>query len=420
MKEDIFAGLDVGSSETRLVIAQKNAREEGGNVQIIGATSMPTEGISKGVVKSIDDVTSTISALLEKGERLTGFPIDSVWVSINDPYIKCEISKGVVAVSKSSGEISQDDVDRAIEAAGTLSVPVNYEILHVIPINFTVDNQKDIKDPIGMNGVRLEVEVLIVQGASSQIKNLTKAIYRTDVDIENLVLSPLAVSQVIASKKQKELGVAVVDIGASTTSLAVFEEDKLIHTSVLPVGSEHITADLAIGLRCPINLAERIKLEHGHAGSDDFNSKEKIDITDLVKEEEVNDDINEISKKYIAEIIEARVEEIFGMIDEDLKKIERSGMLPAGVLLAGGGSKLPGLIDVAKNSLRLPVATGEAKNIDVIIDKVNDPRFLTAVGLILWGRSESVDSEKSLVFKSKETVGKTGKKIKDFFGKLMP
>lgn len=420
MKEDILAALDVGSSESRLVIAQKGSREEGSNLKIIGATSLPTEGISKGVVKSIDDVTSTISALLEKGERLTGFPLDSVWVSINDPYVKCEISKGVVAVSKSNGEISQDDVDRAIEAAGTLSVPVNYEILHVIPINFTVDNQKDIKDPIGMNGVRLEVEVLIVQGASAQIKNLTKAIYRTDVDIENLVLSPLALAEVITSRKQKELGVAVVDIGASTTSIAVFEEEKLIHTAILPVGSEHITADLAIGLRCPINLAERIKLEHGSSQPDNFSSKDKVEITDLAKEEEINDDINEISPKYIAEIIEARAEEIFTMIDEELKKIERSGMLPAGIILAGGGSKLPGITETAKQSLRLPVAIGEAKNIEIIIDKVNDPRFLTSVGLVLWGEAESGSDSKGFMNKGKQTIGQTGQKIKDLFSKLMP
>ncbi len=415
-----MAALDVGSQESKLVIAQRSSQEEGGNIKIIGATSLPTEGMSKGMVKSIDDVTSTISALLEKGERLTGFPIESVWMSVNDPYIKCEISKGVVAIGKSNGEISQDDVNRAIDAAGTLSVPVNYEILHIIPINFTVDNQKDIKDPLGMNGVRLEVEVLIVQGASSQIKNFTKAVYRTDVEIDNLVLSPLALAEVITSKKQRELGVAVVDIGASTTSLAVFEEERLIHTAVLPVGSEHITADLAIGLRCPINLAERIKLEYGHSQPEEFSAKDKIDITDLVKEEEVNDEISEISQKYLAEIIEARVEEIFNMVDEEFKKAERSGMLPAGIILAGGAAKLPGITEVAKSKLRLPVAVGEIKNVEVIIDKVNEPQFLAAVGLILWGEAESGPGEKNFIYKGKETLGKTGEKIKNLFSRIMP
>jgi len=233
-------------------------------------------------------------------------------------------------------------------------------------------------------------------------------------------LSPLAVAEVIASRKQKELGMAVVDIGASTTSMAVFEEEKLIHTAILPVGSEHITADMAIGLRCPINLAERIKIEHGNSDSSLFSSKDKVDITDLVKEEEVNDDIREVSRKYIAEIIEARVEEIFDMVDQELKKIDRSGMLPAGVILSGGGAKLPGITEVAKNKLRLPVAVGEIRNMDVIIDKISDPRYFNAVGLILWAESESEGEKRSFVNKGKETMGKTIKRFKDLFSRLMP
>lgn len=420
MKEDIIAGLDIGSSETRLVVAQRNEKDEGDRLQIIGATSVATEGISKGVIKSIDDVTSTISALLEKGERLVGAPIENVEVGINDPYVKCEKSKGVVAVSKSNGEITQDDVGRAIEAAQTLSVPINYEILHVLPVNFAVDNQKDIKDPVGMNGVRLEVEVLIIQGVSSQVKNLTKAIHRTKVEIEDLVLSPLALGEAIISNKQRELGVAVVDIGASTTSIAVFEEEKLIHTAILPLGAEHVTADMAIGLRCPINLANRIKLEYGNANPHQFSSSDIVDVSDLAKEEEINDDISEVSKKYIAEIIEARVEEIFEKVDEELKNIDRSGMLPAGVLLAGGGSKLPGIVDVAKDKLRLPVSVGEIKNMETIIDKVNDPQFLSAVGLVIWG-SHNWDKKGDDIFSSiKKGLGHTGKKIKGLFSKLMP
>ena len=420
MKEDIIAGLDIGSSEAKLIVAQRNEREGEERIQIIGATSVPTEGISKGVIKSIDDVTSTISALLEKGERLIGAPVESVWLGINDPYVKCEKSKGVVAVSKSSGEIGPEDVERAIEAAQTLSVPINYEVLHVLPVNFSVDNQKDIKDPVGMNGVRLEVEVLIVQGASSQIKNLTKAIHRTKVEVEDLVLSPLALGEAIVSPKQRELGVAVVNIGSSTTSLAVFEEEKMIHTAILPLGSEHITADMAIGLRCPINLANRIKLEHGNANPHQFSQKDTVDITDLVKEEEVNDDIQEVSKKYIAEIIEARVEEIFEKVDDELKKIDRSGMLPAGVLLAGGGSKLPSIVDVAKNKLRLPVSLGEVKNMETIIDKVNDPIFLPSVGLVVWGSMGSERKGNRVVSIGKDGFKKITKNIKEVFKKFMP
>jgi cell division protein FtsA len=275
MRDDIIAGLDIGSTAVRLVVGQRNQVGAEAHLQIIGAVSVPAEGINKGAVKSIEDVTSSISACLEKAERLVGVPIERVWVSINSPHIKCEKSRGVVAVGRSDGEISQDDVERAVEAARALSVPPNYEILHVIPVKFTVDNQEDIKDPIGMVGVRLEVETLIIQGLSSQIKNLTKAIFRTGLDIEDLVLSPLAASEAVIGPKQKELGAALINIGASTTSLAVFEEGELLHTAVIPIGSDHITADIAIGLRCPINLAERIKIEYGYASASKFSRKEE-------------------------------------------------------------------------------------------------------------------------------------------------
>jgi len=223
MKEEIIAGLDIGSTNIRLVIGQKVQGFEAEEIQIIGAISSLTMGVSKGNVNSIEDATSSVSACLEKAERLVGVPLESVWVSINSPKIKCEKSKGVVVVSKSDGEIDEHDMERAIEAARSMVVPNNYEILHVIPIKFTIDNQEDIKDPIGMSGVRLEVETLIILGLSNQIKNLTKAIYRTGLDIEGLVLSSLAVAETVFDNRQKDLGAALINMGATTTSLSVYE-----------------------------------------------------------------------------------------------------------------------------------------------------------------------------------------------------
>lgn len=408
MKEDIIAGLDIGSTETRIVVAQKSSMEEGDKMQVIGATSIPTSGISKGAVKSIEDVTSTISAILEKIDRLVGVPIEEVCCNINSQYVKCERNKGVVAVSTSNKEITYEDVVRAIDSAKTLSfsAPLNYEILHVIPIGFTVDDQQGIKDPVGMTGNRLEVEVLIIQVQNNHVKNLKKAIHRANISIENLVLSPLAPAEATLSDKQKELGVVIVDIGSSTTGLAVFEEENLIHSATIPIGSSHITNDIAIGLRCPITLAEKIKTEYATATPDKFSQHEKIDISDILKEEDVNEDIFEVSKKYISEIVEARVEEIFEKVDDELKKIERSGMLPAGVVLVGGGSKMNGIIEVAKNQLKLSVSHGSIKNIDVIIDKVNDLSYLTAVGLAIWGSSDTELSQDGLT-------------MKDFFDKFV-
>jgi cell division protein FtsA len=265
------------------------------------------------------------------------------------------------------------------------------------------------------------VETLIIQGLSSQIKNLTKAIYRTGLDIEDLVLAPLAVAEAVIGSKQKDLGVSVVNIGASTTSLAVFEEGELLHVSVVPIGSEHITSDVAIGLRCPINLAERIKLQYGSSKPENFTKKEEVDLTEIAKEEEVDDRLDNISRKYIAEIIEARVEEIFEKIDNEYKKIERSGMLPAGAFLVGGGAKLNDLIDTAKKSLRLPATLGTSRNVDTLIDKVNSLEFLTSLGLVIWGNQLSKNKKKfNINWPGGEVVEKTVTGIKKWFSSLIP
>jgi len=210
--------------------------------------------------------------------------------------------------------------------------------------------------------------------------------------------------------------VALVNLGSSTTSLAVYEERNLIHTAILPIGAEHITADIAIGLRCPINLAERIKREYGSSVPDDFDKKEEIDVSELVKEEEVNDDISLISRKYVSEIINARVEEIFDKVDNEFKRIDRSGMLPAGVIFVGGGALLDGLVESAKKKLRLPAAVGQAKNINVVIDKVKNPEFLTALGLVIWGSHGEMDGSS----KFKKNFGGLLEKTKGLFSKIMP
>jgi len=417
MKEEIIAGLDIGSSEIRLAVAQRSGRDADAPLQVIGAVSSNTNGFGKGVVNSIEDTTASISACIEKAERLVGLPINNVWVSVNDPRTRCERSKGVVAVGKSDGEINDDDIYRAIEAAKSVAIPANYEILHVIPIKFAVDNQEDVKDPVGMSGIRLEVETLIILGLTSQMKNLNKAIHRTGLDIEGSVLSPLASSEVLLSKKQKDLGAAVINLGATTTNLAVYEEGELLHAAILPIGSEHITSDIAIGLRCPINLAERIKNEYGSSEPDRIDKKEEIDLEQLAKEEEVNDDLGSVSKKYVAEIIDARVEEIFAKIDEELSKIERSGMLPAGIFLTGAGSQLDGIVDSAKKYLRLPAALGINRNLATVIDKANNPQYSTAIGLIAWGNSYEGKSDNSAF---KKQIGENLNKVKGWLKKILP
>ncbi len=420
MKDFIIAGLDIGSTDIRLVVGQKVTTDFGGQLQIIGAVSVPAQGISKGVVTSIEEATSAISACLEKAERLIGVQVGNVWVALNGASLKCERSKGVVAVSRSDSEINQEDVSRALEAAQALSVPPNFQILHVVPVKFTVDNQEEVKSPIGMTGIRLEVETLIIQHLSSQIKNLTKAIFNARLQIEDLVFSPLAAASLVLTPKQKELGTVLINIGASTISLAVFEEGELLHTAVIPVGSNHITADIAIGLRCSIDLAERIKLRYGSALPGQFNKKDEIDISDLLSEEEIGSEASVISSKYLSEIIEARVEEFFTKIDAELKKVNRSAMLPAGAVLIGGGAKLADLVEVAKEKLRLPVTLGSNKTIATAIDKVNDLEYLTALGLLTWAEQVSRHAEVDKKTSPLKMFGNLFGKAKGLLGSLKP
>ncbi|MFA6537681.1 MAG: cell division protein FtsA, partial [Patescibacteria group bacterium] len=236
-----------------------------------------------------------------------------------------------------------------------------------------------IKDPIGMSGIRLEVTTQVVKGQTSQIKNLTKCIYRTGVDIKGIVFTTLAASEAVLSPRQKELGVAVVDIGAATTKVIVFEEGDAVHVAVLPIGADHVTSDLAIGLQTSLDVAERIKIDIGSALADSFEKTNEINLKDFGGENQT------FSRKYIAEIISARIEEIFEKIDAELIRINRSGLLPAGIILIGGGAKLPGMVEVGKKKTMLPVAIGQNKKFNTAVDRVNDVSFSTALGLVMWG-----------------------------------
>lgn len=415
-KEEIITGLDIGSTAIRIVVGQVNPHDK--KIHILGAAEQTTEGVSKGSVTSIEDAVSSISGALEKVERMTGVPVEHVLVGINGSHIVSQDSHGVIAVSKADGEIKEEDVERVIEAAQAVATPPNYEILHVIPRSFTVDNQKGIKDPIGMTGIRLEVDAQIIQGLTSQIKNLTKCIYRTGIDIDDLVLGILAASETVVTKKQRDLGVALLNVGGSTTSLLVFEEGEVLHTAILPVGSSHITNDIAIGLRTSIDLAEKIKIEFGSALPEEINKREEINLEEIDSREE-----GVVSRKHIAEIIEARCEEIFKLADKELQAIDRSGLLPAGVVLTGGGAKLPGLVEVAKKEFKLPASLGYPLDLgSTAVDKVNDLNYSTAIGLLYWGigMSEREGGGRRFSISNLSSVSDVTNKMGKWFKSLIP
>jgi cell division protein FtsA len=417
-KDEHIVGLDIGSTAIRMAVGQV-APDENGRVHILGAVEVASEGIGKGVVTSLEDAVSSLSACLEQAERATGVPIRNVWVGVSGAQTLAQESRGVVGVSRSDGEIREEDVLRVVEAARTVATPPNYEILHVLPRMFSVDGQVGIKDPVGMIGIRLEVDAQIVQGLSSQLKNLTKSVFRAGLEIEELVYSPLATALAVTTPKQKELGVVVANIGGTTTSIAVFEEGDVLHTAVIPIGSQHITSDIAIGLRTSIDVAERLKIEYGTTRSTEVAKKDEIDLATLGAEEP-----EMVSKKLVAKIIEARAEEIFERIQKELQRVGRDGKLPAGAVFTGGGAELEGLVDVAKKKLRLPASLGYPLGIDAVTERASDLAFSTAVGLVLWGadaRSHGGSSPWGRF--SKDVGGNVGKAaggIKRLFKSFLP
>lgn len=377
----IIVGLDVGTSKVAVCVGQ--FQED--MLNVVGVGTAPNAGMRKGVVTDLEETISAISAALDEAERMSGIPITSAYVSINGTHISASQSKGIIAVSRADGEISEADTERALEAARAMALPPNREIIHVIPKNYVIDGQEGVKDPSGMTGIRLEVETLVIGGATSAIKNLSKCVYQAGLTVDGVVFSPLATAKALLSKRQKESGVILIDIGAGTTTYVIYEEGEIVRTNVLPIGSSHITNDIAIGLRTNLDLADKIKLQYGCANPQSVRESEKIDLSEIDEREN-----QRIARRYVAEIIEARLNEIFGMIKEELSSIDRDGMLPAGVILTGGGSKLEGLNEYAKEYLKLPVQSGTPLlEISGLIDKLDDPSYATCIGLMIWGIFET-------------------------------
>ncbi len=415
MSSEIVTGLDVGGTKVCVVVGHILPDKK--YPEVIGYGCVPSVGLRKGVVVDIEETVSAISAALEAAERMSGVPIDNAVVGVESATIQSQNSRGVIAVAKSDGEIASGDINRVIEAARAVSVPANREILHVIPRSYKVDDQDGVHDPVGMTGVRLEVEAHVVTASTPTIKNLTKCVYQAGLDIDELVLSILASSKSILNRNQMEVGSVAIDIGYSTTGVAVFEEGNVLHTCVLPVGASHVTNDIAIGLRTSIEVAEKIKITEGCAIPSVIAERERIDLKKYGVAEG-----GYVSKREVAEIIEARMLEIYGMVNDELKRIKRDGMLPAGVVVTGGGSKLLGVVDLAKESMRLPAQLGLPINLTGMVEKLNDdPQMVTAIGLMQWAGDILVHGGKSTNNTSTKNIQDGGwGKIKDWLSQFLP
>jgi len=400
-REKIIVGIDVGSSKITTLITTSSESE----LIVIGVSTTASKGIRKGQVVDIDEAVSTIAESLEAAERMAGVSASSCYVSVGGAHISSINSRGVVAVAGGENEINSDDVRRVVEAAQAISTPSSREIIHVIPRDYIVDSQEGIKDPVGMMGVRLEVETHIITGAATSLRNLVKCIQQVGVDVEGLVFSGIASAEATLTDTERELGVALVDIGGGTTDVALFVEGSIAHSAVIPIGGKNITNDLAIGLRSSLEAAEKIKLalsgreldgskEEVREESKEKNRTVDIDPTKLG----ITEDLGALSKKTLTEgIIKPRLTEIFTLIGMEIKRAGFAGLLPAGLVVTGGAAETVLLSHTGKEVLRMPVRIADPRGVGGLIDEISSPAYSNSVGLLTYGEKMLASSAGSSI-----------------------
>lgn len=385
-KQKIIGGIDIGSSKITTIIGSVGEEE----IKVMGVASVSSRGIRKGQIVDIEEATAGVIASVEAAERMAGYNLGRVLVSVGGPYLASQNSTGVVAVAEPEGEITAEDVERVVEAAKAISLPSSREIIHVIPRFFTVDGQTGIKDPVGMAGVRLEVETHIITAATTAIRNLTKCVSEVGAEIDELVVNGLAAAESVLTETEKELGVVLVDIGGGVTNIIIFVEGAPFYTAVLPIGAKNVTNDLAIGLRVSLETAEKIKIALSQkekkpvlpGEEEKEEEKDEINLTELG----ITEEIKTVSKKTLIEgIIKPRLNEIFTMVGLEIKKSRAAGLTPAGVVICGGGAQTAGILAAAKRSLAMPVRIGIPQGVSGLIDDIQTPEFAVVTGLLLYG-----------------------------------
>jgi cell division protein FtsA len=420
----IITGLDIGTTKICCIIANLTTDD---NMDIIGIGLSPSKGLRKGIIVDIDQTSNAIKEALEKAERMAGVKASSAFVGIAGSHISSVNSHGVVAVTGEEREIKSSDIKRVMDAAKIIPLSAEEEILHVLAREFIVDGCPGIKDPLGMSGVRLEVHTHIVKGSSTSIQNLIKSVLRAGINVNDIVLEPLASSEAVLTEDEKELGVVLIDIGGGTSDIIVYQEGSITFTSVLPVGGNHVSNDIAVGLRTPISEAEKIKIKYGSAISEGIEDNEYIEIVSASGK--VN---NQIQRRILSEVIEPRMYEIFTLIKRELDKIGPRDLTPAGIVLTGGASLLEGTEELAADVIKLPVRLGEPEKINGLSNVVDNPVyqrdgndnnsnlknaiFSTAVGLIEYGANYylqiSTDNNKN---RFNDLFGKIKNWFNDFF-----
>jgi cell division protein FtsA len=374
MDAPIVVGIDIGTTKVCTLVA----REDGlGKTRILGVGIEPSQGIKKGVVVDIGAASQAIARSVDKAERTSGLEITSALVSLAGSHVSSVNSRGVVGITGQT--IDEEDIARAVDSARAVAIPHNREVIHVIQRGFTIDGQDGIRMPLGMHGYRLEVETHIITAAAATVENLRQCVAASGVDVTQFVLNPLASAEVVLTETERQMGVVVCDMGGGTTDIAICIDGDVWHTAVLSVGGNHITSDIAHGLRLPVTQAEEIKLQHGQALREDITGDEYFNIRPFGEEQ-----ASQISRLELSMIIEARVEEIFSLVLQEIKRSGYDGLLPAGMVLTGGSSLLPGIRTLASRVLGIPVRLARPENLVGLIDKLDSPAFSTGVGLTRW------------------------------------
>ncbi len=388
----LIVGLDIGTSKISAIVAEVGSD---GDIEIIGMGKHAARGMKKGVVVNIESTMQSIKRAIEEAELMAGCEIHSVFVGVAGSHINSLNSHGMVAIRDK--EVTTDDLERVMDAARAVAIPTDQKILHVLPQQFLIDDQEGIREPVGMSGVRLEVDVHMVTGAESAVQNIVKCIHRCDLEVDDIILEQLASSYSVLTEDEKELGVCMVDIGGGTTDVAIYQNGAIKHTRVFPVAGDQVTNDIAVALRTPTKYAEEIKIKHACALRQLTNPEETIEVPSVGDRPP-----RRLVRQVLAEVVEPRYEELFTLIKNELQRSGLEEFCASGVVLTGGSSKMEGAVELAEEVFHMPVRIGVPMEIEGLTDMVKDPRYATGVGLILFGKQnqehESFDSSESKGF----------------------
>lgn len=405
-KDGLVVGLDVGSTKITIIVGEAS---ENNGIYVLGSSVVQTSGIKKGMIVNIEETVSAIETAVTDAEHMADVDIDTVYVSIGGYHISGQNSRGIIAVPPNQREITAEEKQKVQEAARAIALPQNREIIHLIPEEYTVDDQPGIIDPIGMSGLRLEVDTHIITGMTTSIRNLQKSIKGTGLKIKDFLFEGLASGEAVVTADEKELGIVLVDIGGGTTDVVIYAGGYVKHTNVLAIGSAHITSDISIGLRTSYQEAEKIKLHNGLVWAEGMNLEEKITVQNAG-----NDGSRQIELKQLFDIIEPRMEEIFTMVKQEIKNSGLASAVPGGVILTGGGVLLNGTQKFAEKILGMPVRIGKPNNIDGLIEKINGPAFATCFGLLSYGLKNETQPRHSFIRRTNIVEG-TVNWVKSFF-----